>query len=331
MGILATKGKWNAGHGVLDALEPIHPEGEPQSRPGRPAGNWPVDTPGDRVYAEGDPEAPVTREGRLVFFFQFLHVGGRWEELLRDCPIRYTGNRGSGARNVLGTAMLSVLSGQSRYPHISGGRGDSVDPGLPGMGGAVSDDTVRLGIGRIEENVGLDWLRSHRLASIARALGMPWILDIDGTVKPLCGRQQGAAVGYNPHKPGRPSHVYHSDVMANLIALVYNWWALYLRFYDEEHPREALRTRPLLMAAVARQVQRGGQRSVKVSLLHKKGDLIAIAVTRIINELQHIRAITPRWSADRHWSLLPTRLLRRWLGGKWLPRLPNEAAILLGG
>jgi hypothetical protein len=29
--------------------------------------------------------------------------------------------------------------------------------------------------------------------------------------------------------------------MANLIALFYNWWSLYLRFYDEGQYREAIR------------------------------------------------------------------------------------------
>jgi Transposase DDE domain len=37
-----------------------------------------------------------------------------------------------------------------------------------------------------------------------------------------------------------------SRLMANLVALIYNWWNLYLRFYDEEHHREAIRTRPML-------------------------------------------------------------------------------------
>jgi hypothetical protein len=31
----------------------------------------------------------------------------------------------------------------------------------------------------------------------------------------------------------------------------------------------------------------GGQRTVKVSILHEKGDLIAHAITRISNELHH--------------------------------------------
>jgi hypothetical protein len=47
-------------------------------------------------------------------------------------------------------------------------------------------------------------------------LGEPWILDVDTTVKPLYGRQEGAVVGYNPRKPGRPSHTYHTYAIAEL-------------------------------------------------------------------------------------------------------------------
>ena len=42
------------------------------------------------------------------------------------------------------------------------------------------------------------------------------MLDIDGTVKALYGKQQEARVGYNPTKPGRPSHVYHACFIARL-------------------------------------------------------------------------------------------------------------------
>jgi hypothetical protein len=47
-------------------------------------------------------------------------------------------------------------------------------------------------------------------------LGEPWILDVDTTVKLLYGRQEGAEIGCNPHKPGRPSHTYHAYMAANL-------------------------------------------------------------------------------------------------------------------
>jgi len=139
-----------------------HPAGESKKGPAGPAGSWPVDTPGGRFYAEWDTEAPVTREGQLIFFFQFLQAGGRWEEFLRDCPLTYSGNRGSGAPRGMGTVLLSVLSGHWRYAHINAVRGDGINPGLLGIGGTVSEDAVRLAMGRIGETQGLDWLMATK-------------------------------------------------------------------------------------------------------------------------------------------------------------------------
>jgi hypothetical protein len=62
-----------------------------------------------------------------------------------------------------------------------------------------------------------------------------------------------------------------------------------------------------------------------------KISVIAQAVTQISKELHQIRAITERSSVNQRWTLLPTRLLGRWLGGKWLPGLPAEAELLLSG
>jgi len=134
----------------------------------------------------------------------------------------------------------------------------------------------------------------------------------------------------------------------SFVALIYNWWHLYLRFYDEEHYREAIYadqlagraalsplrsgcSRPALMERVARQVHSGGQRTVKVSILREKGDIIARAVTLISSELQKIRVITERWSPAQRWTLLLARVLRHYLGGKWIEDLPPDARQLLSG
>lgn len=53
--------------------------------------------------------------------------------------------------------------------------------------------------------------------------------------------------------------------MANLTALIYNWWHLYARLYDADHHREAITSRPALLHGVARLTRSGGQRTVKVS------------------------------------------------------------------
>ena len=118
-------------------------------------------------------------------------------------------------------------------------------------------------------------------------------------------------------------------LMANLIGLFYNWWNLYVRFYDREHHREAITSRPALMQGVARQVQSGGQRTVKISIVYEKGEEIIRAVELISNQLGEFMSIAERWTIARRWSYLLTRLLSHWLGGKWLPNVPTEAAPLL--
>ncbi|HKM80889.1 MAG TPA: transposase [Candidatus Acidoferrum sp.] len=67
----------------------------------------------------------------------------------------------------------------------------------------------------IEEKEGATWLRRHLAFCAEPLLAEPWILDVDTTVKPLYGHQEGAVLGYNPKKPGRPSHCYHTYSMAS--------------------------------------------------------------------------------------------------------------------
>ena len=84
-------------------------------------------------------------------------------------------------------------------------RGDGVNPGLLGMERVVSEDAVRRALKKMPETDAEVWLRRHLDETTLPLLGVPWILDVDATVKPLFGHQEGAVVGYNPHKPGRPS------------------------------------------------------------------------------------------------------------------------------
>ena len=106
--------------------------------------------------------------------------------------------------------MLSILAGHHRYSHITGLRGVGVSPQILGMSKIVSEDALRRALSRIRADESRDWLRPQLLCSVQAALETPWILDIDTTVKTLFGKQDGAEVSYNPHKPGRPSHALHT-------------------------------------------------------------------------------------------------------------------------
>jgi hypothetical protein len=97
---------------------------------------------------EWDAEAKVTPAGSLVYFAQYLGTGGLLDRLCEDAPLAYGSNNAPEVRDVLGTAVLSFLSGQTRYSHISALRGDRVGPEVLGMSKVVSEDSVRRALGR---------------------------------------------------------------------------------------------------------------------------------------------------------------------------------------
>ena len=117
---------------------------------------------------------------------------------------------------MLGTLLLGILSGHYRYAHLAALRCDALAPSLLGLAAIVSEDCVRRALRRISAEAGQDWLRRHLDQSCHEFLDSKWILDIDVTIKPIYGHQEGATLGYNPQKPGRPSHAYHTYWIATL-------------------------------------------------------------------------------------------------------------------
>jgi hypothetical protein len=175
-----------------------------------------ADTFAGRVHVEWDSTATVTPLGQLPFFIEYLKQGGLFDGWVADCPLHYASPNAPHKRDLLGTVLLSVLAGHWRYAHITTLRCDPVNPPLLGMERVVSEDAVRRGVDKIEEQAGVAWLQEHLDYCTRPLLSEPWILDIDTTVKSLYEHQEGAVVSYNPHKRGRPSHSYHSYMLANL-------------------------------------------------------------------------------------------------------------------
>lgn len=175
-----------------------------------------VQTMGGRMHVRWDETARATPHGQLVFFAEFLATAGVFDRWVEHCPLVYTSPNASSKRDVLGTLMLGILSGSRRYAHIAAVRGDAVAAQALGMHGVVSEDSVRRALKAMELTASESWMRQSLMHSVRDALTRPWVLDLDATIKPLYGHQEGAELGYNPHKPGRPSHVLHTFWVGNL-------------------------------------------------------------------------------------------------------------------
>lgn len=205
---------------VPSLQELLHPEGDPSSSP--PVGQndtFVVHTPGGVFHVSYDTEAEVSHLGGMVPFAQFMQASGLFAGWVNDAPLSYASNRALGVVDILGTQVLSMICGHYRFAHITALRGDSVTPRLLGMRQVASEDAVRRAMLRLVKDAkdqakSMSWLRRHIRQTLNPLLGVPWTLDIDVTVKPVYGYQPGSVVGYNPQKPGRPSHALHAFVVA---------------------------------------------------------------------------------------------------------------------
>ena len=126
----------------------LHPLGECDTTAlvpvaGPVAGSVAVDTFGGRIHVEWDPQAAVTPLGQLPFFTEFLQVSGLFDPWVASCPLVLTSPNAPSPRDVLGTAVLSILAGHQRYAHISALRGDTINP--PCWGGARWSARTRCG------------------------------------------------------------------------------------------------------------------------------------------------------------------------------------------
>jgi hypothetical protein len=171
---------------------------------------------GASYEVQWDTAAAVTPMGSLVYFAQYLSAGGLLDRLVADCPLEYRSGNAPQKRDVIGTTLLAILNGQTRYAHLNALRQDRVSAEVLQVNKIVSEDSVRRALARGQEDAWDLWLRGHERAVWEPLLTEPYVLDIDNTIKPLYGHQEGAELGHNPQKPGRPSHNYHTYFVGSL-------------------------------------------------------------------------------------------------------------------
>jgi len=165
-----------------------------------------------------DETVRATGIGGLIYFGRFLGEGGLFDKLVATCPLRYASNNAPPVRAVLATAVTGIVAGARRYAHLSRNRGDALAAEMLGADGLVSEDSVRRALARSrrDEPAWDRWLTACGLEVVGPLLAEPYVLDVDTSVLPLYGRQEGADVSYNPAKRGRPSHAAHTAFVGAL-------------------------------------------------------------------------------------------------------------------
>jgi hypothetical protein len=171
---------------------------------GEPSDAFTFDTYGGQVVLQTTEDA-MTPFGGIVPFAAFLKKARFFQGLADATPVKRTSNNASPVHDILASFMLTALCDGSRFAHVERLRHDPALARVMGMKSVVSDETLRRFLKAIPEREGREWL-AKAARPLWSALPERFILDWDSTVLTRYGKQEGAEVGYNPHRPGRRSH-----------------------------------------------------------------------------------------------------------------------------
>ena len=97
----------------------------------------------------------------MVFFAQFLHAGGRWEDFCKEAAFGFTSPNAPSHQDVLGSLAFSILCGHTRYAHVNAVRFDAVSPAMLGMNKVVSEDSARRNLKKFDPMEVCQWQRKH--------------------------------------------------------------------------------------------------------------------------------------------------------------------------
>ena len=84
-----------------------------------------VQTMAGRVQVRWESGSAATPMGQLAYFIEFLNLTGLWSRWLESAPLSYASPNAPSKAEVLGTWLLSVLSGHRRYAHVCQRRSES--------------------------------------------------------------------------------------------------------------------------------------------------------------------------------------------------------------
>ena len=116
--------------------------------------------------------------------------------------------------------------------------------------------------------------------------------------------------------------MHRSQVTARAVALVYNWWSWYVRAANPQARREALTSRPLLLAAVGRAANSGNQTTLYLTPMHAEAGLIKSMIANVHAAIGYVKAVAEQLPKLDRWKTLLAYICQRIVAPISLPTPP---------
>jgi Transposase DDE domain group 1 len=110
------------------------------------------------------------------------------------------------------------------------------------------------------------------------------------------------------------------QILARIVALIYNWWSLYTRLAIPKRHTEATTSRPLLLHGIGRQTKHSNQTTLTITSNHAHAGPVRLALESVSQLLQRLAASAEHFNADQRWRWLLRFIFRDRFG----QRSPNS-------
>ena len=105
-----------------------------------------------------------------------------------------------------------------------------------------------------------------------------------------------------------------------MVALVYNWWSLFVRLASGKH-HEAITSRPLLLYGVARQTKHAGQTTLTISNKHAKSSVVINFLQELNTFLKYLKINAEQLQVAQRMALIAKKAFHSLLAKSGSPPL----------
>jgi hypothetical protein len=168
---------------------------------------------------------PVTPFGGLVSLIEFFSRLDLATKLQESMPFELQSPNAIPPAQTLMAFLCAVIAGASRFAHTDWLRADKALHAMLGIPRFPGTDTIRNFFARFTQGAIESFWRPLWRWILPFFVAPPegFSLDLDSTIFQRNGQQEGAAKGYNPHRPGRKSHHPLLAVLAEAPCILHAW------------------------------------------------------------------------------------------------------------
>ena len=116
------------------------------------------------------------------------------------------------------------------------------------------------------------------------------------------------------------------QLAARMVALVYNWWNIFVRLAGPDKHLEAITSRPLLLAGIAERTRHSRQTTLRIASAHGRARWAELALTGVARFLRGLVKAAEQLTGVQRWAQILAHAFRSWLGGRRLRSPPRLMA-----